>query len=326
MPRILVYEHLTASGLGRDPASPEHGMYREGRAMRDALVEDLRRVPGCAVEVADRQAALDCSVAYDRVIVIAPESGGVLREAVRRVTGAGGHPLGPTLPALDLASDKLVLAGHWARNGVPTPDTLPLGEWPLDRVPAVVKPRDGAGSTATFRVNAAGDLAKRGRQVEETGTPAIAQDFVPGRPASVSFMVGAETTLPLIPSFQRLSDDGRFRYLGGDLPIPPDLAERAIHLGRRAVECVPGLYGYVGVDLVLGDRVDGSADSAIEINPRLTTSYVGLRILADFNLAGAMLDLAAGSLVSDVSWKPGRVRFEPDGTTYYDSTPRAVCG
>ena len=63
----------------------------------------------------------------------------------------------------------------------------------------------------------------------------------------------------------------------------------------------------------LGDAADGSRDFAIEVNPRLTTSYVGLRALAEFNLADAMLKVAAGEDVEPFRWKPGRVRFAPDG-------------
>ena len=142
----------------------------------------------------------------------------------------------------------------------------------------------------------------------------ILQEFVSGRAASVAFLCGPAGNVPLLPAFQSLSDDGRFKYQGGELPIPPDLAGRAVKLAQRAVDCVPELCGYVGVDLVLGDAADGSRDYAIEINPRLTTSYVGLRRLADFNLAEEMLRAARGELVGPLRWKSGRVRFAPDGS------------
>jgi predicted ATP-grasp superfamily ATP-dependent carboligase len=179
----------------------------------------------------------------------------------------------------------------------------------------VWKPRDGAGSTSTFRLNAALDVAvaRAKRAAEGHVGPMVLQEFVPGLAASVAFLCGPAGNVPLMPAFQRLSGDGRFRYRGGELPIPPDLAERATRLAQRAVDCVPGLLGYVGVDLVLGDAADGSRDSAIEINPRLTTSYVGLRRLADVNLAGAMLRVAAGEAGGPLRWGPGRVRFGPAG-------------
>src|SRR6185295_10816789 len=102
------------------------------------------------------------------------------------------------------------------------------------------------------------------------------QECVAGTAASIAFLCGPAGNMPLVPVLQLLSDDGRYKYLGGELPIAPHLAQRAVTLGRRAVDCVPGLLGYIGVDLVLGDAGDGSRDFAIEINPRLTTSYVGL--------------------------------------------------
>ncbi len=121
-----------------------------------------------------------------------------------------------------------------------------------------------------------------------------------------------------------ISNDGHFHYLGGQLPIACHLEARAIALGRQAVDCIPGLRGYVGVDLILGDAADGSEDYAIEINPRLTTSYVGLRVLADFNIAQAMIDVVEGRPVDYIKWKPGRVHFWPDGRVEYDPTPGAV--
>src|SRR6478609_7045991 len=44
--RVFVYEYLTALGIGRDPTDPMHPMYREGRAMRDAVLADFRQLPG----------------------------------------------------------------------------------------------------------------------------------------------------------------------------------------------------------------------------------------------------------------------------------------
>jgi predicted ATP-grasp superfamily ATP-dependent carboligase len=113
----------------------------------------------------------------------------------------------------------------------------------------------------------------------------------------------------LPPCRQLLSDDGRFHYLGGECPLSDNLAARAQRLAARAVGMVPGLRGYVGVDLVLGDAADDSRDQIIEINPRLTTSYIGLRTLAGGNLAKAILAAAMGHALPNMNWKPGRVRF-----------------
>jgi predicted ATP-grasp superfamily ATP-dependent carboligase len=81
----------------------------------------------------------------------------------------------------------------------------------------------------------------------------------------------------------------------------------------KAVKGVSGLQGYVGIDLILGAAPDGAGDSVIEINPRVTTSYIGLRHLCRDNLAEKMLRVAKGEEVSPPSWHAGPLRFDADG-------------
>jgi len=69
---------------------------------------------------------------------------------------------------------------------------------------------------------------------------AIVQRFQPGLAASVSFLTGPRQSLPLLPATQCLSNDGRFHYQGGTLPLPADLARRALRLGERAMAAMPG--------------------------------------------------------------------------------------
>jgi predicted ATP-grasp superfamily ATP-dependent carboligase len=321
--RAFVYEYLTALGIGRDPADPLHPLYREGRAMRDAVYEDLGRIPGVDVVTLDGVSGAAERDLFRKVVagshdtlVIAPEFDSNLVDRCRWVEADEGRLLGPSLEAIGLTSDKLALAEHWRAQGVPTPATSDREPTACEEFPVVWKPRDGAGSTATFRLDAPLDVAraKATRAADGHTGPMLLQQFVPGRAASVAFLCGPAGHLPLLPCLQFLSDDGRFKYLGGELPIGHELADWAVRLARRAVGCVPGLVGYVGVDLVLGDAADGSADYAVEINPRLTTSYVGLRALAEFNIAEVMLRVAAGEPPHELRWKPGRVRFRPDGT------------
>ena len=102
----------------------------------------------------------------------------------------------------------------------------------------------------------------------------------------------------LPPCWQRLSADGRFSYRGGAVIREKELANRATALAAQALAAMPPALGYVGVDLVLGDDPDGADDVVIEINPRLTTSYVGLRRAVVENLAGAMIHVGDGREVT----------------------------
>ena len=109
-----------------------------------------------------------------------------------------------------------------------------------------------------------------------------------------------------------MSDDGRFAYQGGSLPIGEACAGRAVEIAARAIASLPRPLGYLGVDLVLGLDPDGRGDTVIEINPRLTTSYVGLRALCQTNLAQAMIEVAAGRDV-ELCWQTRFLQFDSAG-------------
>jgi predicted ATP-grasp superfamily ATP-dependent carboligase len=105
----------------------------------------------------------------------------------------------------------------------------------------------------------------------------------------------------LPPCWQFL--DKEFHYLGGSTPISQPFASRARQIAEQAIAAVSGLQGYFGVDVVLGEQ-----DVAIEINPRLTTSYIGLRQLAKGNLAEALLQIVRGE-TADLQWRDETVHF-----------------
>ncbi len=280
MTSVLVYEHLTATSAGGGPGPLPASLVREGRAMLDAVTADLATLPDTTFQIASSADALvQQAAAADFTLIIAPECGGLLLDLATRVVAAGGTLLGPSPAAIRLTADKRHLFDWWTRQSVPTPATREYDGQPVQR-PTVVKPRDGAGSQAT-------KLLQPGHVFSEAWPgPLIAQHYVEGLAASVSFLCGPAGVTPLRPCEQLLSEDGRFAYLGGRAISDAPLADRAVVIATKAVSGIPGLLGYVGVDVILG--IDGH-DWAIEINPRLTTSYVGLRAMTDQNLMGAML-------------------------------------
>src|SRR5439155_7431814 len=146
--------------------------------------------------------------------------------------------------------------------------------------------------------------------------PRRLESYVSGLAASVAVLCGPNGRISLSPCKQRISEDGRFRYLGGELPLTAGLAERARQLAERALTAMPMVIGYVGVDLVLGREPDGSQDAVIEINPRLTTSYVGLRTVATSNLAEVMWHVAQGE-VQPIEFSNRAVEFDASGNVSF---------
>lgn len=337
---IFVYEYLSSRAPGDAVALPS--LQTEGWAILSAVLEDLARCPGVQVSTlmdcrrtlprhwsdrivaqqvqpaAEEDAFRELAAVADWSLVIAPEFDGILAERSRWVEEVGGRLLGCSTAAVNLTADKLTLACHWKDHEIPTPIVIEWPSWTSSTslpYPVVTKPRAGAGSQATFLVDDDEELSRAVVQAGAEGwsSPLILQAYSPGLAVSVAFLASGDKRYSLPAVEQRLSRDGRFRYLGGRLPLPEKLDFRARRLAERAVECVEGLHGWFGVDLVLGDAEDGSGDVAIEINPRLTTSYLGLRRLAQFNLAEALIATVTGLSPSSREWKTESIVFDADG-------------
>src|ERR1700722_962834 len=114
--QLFIYEHLTAQGIGQPPGSPDHGMYHEGRAMRDALVEDFSRIPDARVLAFPDEAAPVSQELFEQMcrlsewtLLIAPAFDDCLSKLAESVHRAGGQLLGPSLDGIQLVSDKLSL-------------------------------------------------------------------------------------------------------------------------------------------------------------------------------------------------------------------------
>ena len=262
----------------------------------------------------ERQAFRDAASGCDGTLVIAPEFDHILADRCEwvRESACDLFVSAADAIALHVGTSSPLARATGALTAFPRRPRTDREPTACEAFPVVWKPRDGAGSTATYRLDTAFAVASAvARRATEFPGPMVLQEFVPGWAAGVAFLCGPGGYFPLAPAFQILSADGRFKYLGGELPVPPELADRAARLATRAVGCVPGLRGYVGVDLVLGDAADGSGDVAIEINPRLTTSYVGLRARAGFNVAEAMVRGRGGGNAGHVDLEAGPRPLRP---------------
>lgn len=336
--RVLLYEFTCSGGLLHQQFEAHKVVYlqREGRAMLSALASDFARIegyqtrvlideraaaavlPGCEVilvgsaheEIMDLQRR---SGEADWTVIIAPEFDNLLYERCRWVEEAGGRLLGASPELVSLTSDKHRTAGHLRAHGVAAPEGVAWSPGqpvpPNLEGPLVVKPLNGAGSLQSYCFD---DQAALMQHLNTQSGSLRVERFVPGGAASVAFLCGPKQCLPLSPCWQRMAQGSAFHYLGGAHSLPPDLANRAVRLASRAIATLPQPLGFLGVDLVLGEPDDGGEDCVIEINPRLTTSYVGLRAATTANLAQAMLDVAEGREVG-VSFSQEPLEFDADG-------------
>jgi len=334
---IFLYEWATGGGLVEEPGSLPASLVLEGTAMIGALAADLVRISGCRVsalrdlrvlqlalhgcdiiDVADMASHNEelerLASEADATILIAPEFDNILLKAANQVVGCGGRLASPSPEFIRIAGNKQRTVQVLTAAHVPTPHGVVLEpDEPLPSdfaYPAVIKPIDGAGSQDTYVVGGPRD------EPPAYAWPRRLEQFLPGMAASVGVLCGPNGRITLAPCKQRLTNDGRLRYLGGELPLSAGLAERAVALAEKAMDALPTTVGYMGLDLVLGRDPHGGEDAVIEVNPRLTTSYVGLRAAAQSNLAEAMLTLARGDTVS-VVFSERALEFDPAGNVSF---------
>lgn len=210
-------------------------------------------------------------------LLVAPETDGILADRVARVRAAGGSVIAPEPAFLALAADKQATVDALAAAGVPVPAgrCLAAGE-PAPtgfRIPAVRKARASAGCDAV-------EIIRSGATCSASTRATRLEALVAGTPVGVSILCGGGDPEVLPPLRQRFSPGDRPQYLGSEPLADQSLAERADDLGRRAVKALERAsggaeaVGWVGVDMILGDRHDGRDDRVLEVNPRLTTSFI----------------------------------------------------
>jgi hypothetical protein len=134
------------------------------------------------------------------------------------------------------------------------------------------------------------------------------QRYVRGEAASVSLLADGHRAVPLTVNAQRLTAGAALAYRGGSTPFDHPLASAAAEAATRTCAAIPGLRGYVGVDLVLTD----AGPVVIEVNPRLTLAYLGIRAVLDENVAALALAACDGRLPSPIV-PQRRARFTAAG-------------
>lgn len=328
---ILVHEYVTGGGFAALPEVPS--LHAEGEAMLRAVLADFRswgearivttrdpRLTGPPFD-ADETFSLDpddylarfsaLARKADAVLVIAPEEHGTLAELSERVLAAGARLLGCLPGGVRAAGDKWICCNLLKRAGLPTPQTIlaaPGEAWAAARAigfPLVLKTVDGQGSLGVCLVTEAASLEQAITLLGGEVRPLLAQRYHEGIHASVSLLVSEHGVLPLCANGQDMRPGIPFSYRGGSTPLAHPRAAWAVSQAVDAVRAIPGLRGFVGVDLVL----DGQDVQIIEVNPRLTVAYAGVRQVIDCNLAQAITRACLDGVLPKRIAISGRVEF-----------------
>jgi predicted ATP-grasp superfamily ATP-dependent carboligase len=322
--RLLIYEHVAGGGFADEPIPV--GVLSEGFGMLRTLISDFKAAGHYVTTMLDSRLArlnpplgADCvvpvfssreaqlaickvSASADAAYVIAPETEGVLQSLVESVEQTGAASLNCPASTIGKVVDKAFLHASLTKLGLPAPETMVFsvadGVEEIKRAihdrlcfPLIFKPSNDVNccglSVARNESQVAGAVGKIKR--ESSSKRFLAQEFIKGAAASVSLISTGSDALPISLNRQVVTigaSDAISSYSGGLVPFDHPLRRRAFAVAEKIVKSFRDLRGYVGVDLVLTEE----EAVAIEVNPRLTTSYIGLRRVVNFNPAEAIVN------------------------------------
>ena len=320
--KILLYEHVSGGGyIGEE--LPEWGAI-EGYAMLKALTEDFKalgfqiltlldsRLKGQTlkadrVELVGSRSNWEASFRRllkeaDAALIVAPEVDGALAKLVGEAWQLCPLTLNCPPSFFENFPSKIEVYEALRRKGVNVPETLVLevdeARRDIDHLsdklgfPMVIKPPNGAGCLGVNLIENKEQLKQALEHWVKIGaedSKLIFQEFIGGVHASLSLIASNLHVRLSTLNLQILklnSPPLSSQYMGGITPlakrVPKEIMVEAIKV-LKALRL--GLKGYVGVDLVLAGK-----PYIVEVNPRLTTSYLGVRRTFKQNLAAEILN------------------------------------
>lgn len=219
------------------------------------------------------------------VWIIAPECDGILQNLTELLCEFNVRSLGCEVAAVALTSHKWRTYQKLKALELPTVSTQLLSEAPCFSPGTwVIKPIDGVGSTQTWRISQADDYDAVLAQLPNPSN-FILQPFIAGQVASLSCIFAAGQARILSVNTQNIAFDGlQIQWLGAEVAALSKTATYQNWVDTLA-QAIPGLFGYVGIDFIHS----AAGDYILEINPRLTTAYVGIFPTLGINVVAEVL-------------------------------------
>ena len=311
-PKIFIHEYFTGGGWSV-PDMPSD-LVSEGLGMLCAILKDFKKWGKATVYTTlDKRLtdiplssdsftiinSADYNKSFSRIakecdfsLIIAPESNDILLTLNKQIRDTGVCSLGSDLEAIRITGDKWESYKILFDAGVPVPETVCVGRHSALETaqkinfPLVIKPIDGVGCEGVYLVKDM-DTFKSALEYDPVyNHRVLLQEYIKGEHLSASILSNGKEFVFLSLNRQHINEGMPFKYNGGEIMPPPEKGDPLHMIIEKILKVIPGLKGYTGIDLIRSE----AGYKIIEINPRLTTSYVGLREVININLAEAVFD------------------------------------
>ncbi len=328
--KILVFEYITGGGFNKQELPI--ALASEGLLMLQALLDNLYAYPitpgnlslSVRVMVDERlkerinlydfevlmiTAAYDTDAEFkhavnaaDAVWPIAPEFEGILQRLCGWVEQAHKVLLTSSSMGVVVAGDKYKSYQRFKQYQIPTVPTLLLkttDPWHdadcLQLIPEgspvewMIKPVDGVGCIDSYLLTQSGAFKSLSIKIDH----AIIQPHLYGKKTSLSclFKAGRAWLLSVNEQhFELIDQQYHLTAITVNQSVDHTPYQALVDAVARAFT---ELWGYVGLDLIETPE----ALRVLEINPRLTSSFVGLKAACGLNVAALVLQLLTGDPV-----------------------------
>ena len=210
----------------------------------------------------------------DYFLVIAPETNNILYKISKILEKKKIKNLGSSSKCIKKAANKWLLYQNFAGSKIALPETELINnqlirENKINRniFPAVIKEFYGAGSELII-INNYQALKKLNLNQNKNY---LIQKIIKGTAGSISALANQEKTL-LLTLNKQIINSQNFKYQGGIINYPFKNLNKLTEILNKIKEKYPGLKGYYGVDFICKNN----NYYLLEINPRITSSFIGL--------------------------------------------------
>ncbi len=309
--KILVFEYITGGGFNKQEL-PE-SLANEGRLMLTGLLDGLSQIRDIELLVMlDWRLCTSINTAgmntfvikpehhtseeFERLVrqcdatwPVAPEFDSILKILCQQVVSLNKLLLTSPATAVAMTGNKWLTFQQLTRHKIATVDTrlfeescYSSGEW-------MVKPVDGAGCNDSYLLTSQQDFVLLSKQLSGQGQ-FIIQPHLQGEKISLSCLFKQGRGWLLCANLQRFKLIDKQYHLQEITVNHSSDVNRYVEWVNAIATAFPDLWGYAGIDLI----ESAEEIKVLEINPRLTTSFVGIQAATGINTCQCVLDLLKG--------------------------------